>query len=158
MKKSRTELISQYKPLAYLRLAASYNEAALVLCRELGSEGFRAPQRFLFEHAVELYLKSYLLVKGFDEGELKNNSGHDIKKLMHECNAKGLDFTDKDIAVIGILRGNSERSICLYPVTGHYQTIELSDILETCKSLLEKIAPLLGPSGQIVLRKFKGDK
>lgn len=124
----------------------------------LHREGLRRPQRFLFEHAVELYLKSYLLLKGSDEDELKNNSGHDIKTLMDECTVEGLDLTDKDIAVIRILRGNSERSTCLYPVTGHHQTIELSDILETCKSLLEKIAPSLGQSGQIVLRNFEGGK
>lgn len=48
------------------------------------------PILFLGSHAVECYLKAFLLFKGVNESVLKGKYGHDLKKLYDFCQEKGL--------------------------------------------------------------------
>src|SRR4051794_985748 len=50
------------------------------------------PKYVLFYHAMELALKAYLIGRGFSEQDLKNRFGHDIKKLVDEVGARGLNL------------------------------------------------------------------
>jgi hypothetical protein len=46
----------------------------------------------LFYHAMELALKPYLIQKGISEKDLKDNFGHDMKRLVDEAVKRGLSL------------------------------------------------------------------
>ena len=48
------------------------------------------PKYLLFYHAMELALKAYLIQQGVSEQVLKDEFGHDIKKLVDEAVKRGL--------------------------------------------------------------------
>lgn len=56
---------------------------------------------------VELALKSFLLAKGLTATELKKNYGHDLAKLFHEAEARGISMligsTSTNAGAIGLL-------------------------------------------------------
>ena len=45
---------------------------------------------FLLGHALELYLKAFLLSKGFRHSELKNKYGHHLNRLLSTADKAGL--------------------------------------------------------------------
>lgn len=79
-------------PLGLFHYAKSYAKSAVQL-NELNIDVTHpdAPIRFLFSHAIELYLKSYLLTKGMTVDELRNKYGHKISKLFAGAIEHGLE-------------------------------------------------------------------
>lgn len=57
------------------------------------------PYYFLVSHSVELFLKSALVKRGFDERELKKY-GHNLKKLLEALQKKDVNVTKTTINVI----------------------------------------------------------
>ena len=96
-------------PLAWFHFADAYfYDAAILSAAEKPSGGFYgAPVRYLYFHAVELYLKSYLILNGLDEKTLRHppyshslaailqeaiNRGLPSSPLVHSCCEKALNF------------------------------------------------------------------
>lgn len=69
-------------------LAHSYELAARVL-RSQSQPMSSLPTLFLLLHALELFLKAFLLCQGVTERELRS-LGHDIVACMRACKVKGL--------------------------------------------------------------------
>jgi hypothetical protein len=73
-----------------------------------------APVTLLLAHAVELYLKAFLRLRGVGIEEVKNSFGHDFKKLVDEASSRGLSLgsvkTETKPATNGAL------SLCLLPM------------------------------------------
>jgi hypothetical protein len=68
---------------------------------------FDAPIRFLYYHAIELYLKACLRGDGLTPSEIKSRYGHGFKKLQKACVLRGVVFDDEDIDVIGLVDGSN---------------------------------------------------
>jgi hypothetical protein len=49
-----------------------------------------APVRSLLHHAVELYLKAFLLKKGMTPDKLRGKDGHNYERLVEEAQKRGL--------------------------------------------------------------------
>jgi hypothetical protein len=76
---------------AFLYDAAMLNKAAAA--RRSGGH-FESPVRFLYFHAIELFLKTYLRQRGFKEAVLKYKPyGHHLNVLATEAATQGLRVT-----------------------------------------------------------------
>lgn len=62
-----------------------------------------APVTLLLAHAIELYLKAFLRLRGLGIEEVKNSFGHDFKMLVNEAASRGLDLMDEDMNIAAIL-------------------------------------------------------
>src|SRR2546428_8405298 len=58
------------------------------------------PFYFLISHAVELFLKSALLKRGFSVDELKKSYVHDLKRLLEAVQKKGVIVTPETVSMI----------------------------------------------------------
>lgn len=80
-------------PVGLFHYAVSYAKSAVKLSElEVDVTHPDAPIRFLFSHAVELYLKSYLLTQGKTVDQLRNEYGHKISKLLDGAVEHGLEM------------------------------------------------------------------
>ena len=80
-------------PVGLFHYAVSYAKSAVKLSElDIDVTHPDAPIRFLFSHAVELYLKSFLLAKGKTVDQLRNEYGHKISKLLAGAIENGLDI------------------------------------------------------------------
>jgi hypothetical protein len=68
---------------------------------------FDAPIRFLYYHAIEIYLKACLRGDGLIPSEIKSRYGHGFKKLQKACAARGVVFADEDVDVIELIDGSN---------------------------------------------------
>lgn len=88
-----------------------YGYAYALSASELSSAQVRvghseAPVWFLYSHAIELYLKSFLRMKGVSAQELGSwKYGHDTKKLAKKAIRLGLDLSESQKQEIFLLRG-----------------------------------------------------
>src|SRR5207247_9385016 len=53
----------------------------------------------LLAHAIELYLKAFLRLRGVGIEEIKNSFGHDFKKLVDEASSRGLSLVEADMDI-----------------------------------------------------------
>ena len=79
-------------PVGLFHYAHSYAASALSLSRaDVAGTHVDAPIRFLYSHAVELYLKSYLLLNGTSLALLRSRDlGHNVERLLETAQALGL--------------------------------------------------------------------
>jgi hypothetical protein len=95
---------------------------------------FESPIRFLYYHAIELYLKSCLRGDGLDPETITRRYGHRFVKLRKACSTRGAQFDDEDIAVMKVIDGdNYWRS--RYIKTGFVSDASLGAVARTCNSL-----------------------
>jgi hypothetical protein len=77
-------------PIGWYLLANAYAKSASKLLDEkLRVPHSESPPRFLYYHAIELFLKSYLVVKGASEKDVKKFN-HQIEGLGARCKNLGL--------------------------------------------------------------------
>jgi hypothetical protein len=77
----RSQAINRHSPFGYHNFAASYHVAADLIAEQgLRATHPEAPASFLYYHAIELYIKSVLLLHGTPADELKD-VGHNFRKL-----------------------------------------------------------------------------
>uniref|UniRef100_UPI0024932B62 hypothetical protein n=1 Tax=Sulfitobacter geojensis TaxID=1342299 RepID=UPI0024932B62 len=65
-----------------------------------------APIRFLYCHAVELFLKAFLRSQNFSLQEVKS-MGHDLKKVGEEAKRRGLKIDEENLAVLQWITGHN---------------------------------------------------
>jgi len=98
-----------------------------------------APVRFLFAHAIELYLKAYLLLKGVKAKELRSRTlGHDLKLLMAKAVEKGLIVSQEHLAAVELA---NEAIRDRYIETGFRTVLLPEDFSSICSNLHEQIGP-----------------
>ena len=71
----------------------------------------------LYYHAIELYLKSFLVLNGKDEVFLRK-VGHDLKRLSELCGELGLPLSPQDEKIFSLIQehGNAMLARYLKPV------------------------------------------
>src|SRR5262245_33703977 len=88
-------------PIGYFNFAETYRTAARALRRSKSNATHKeSPVRFLYYHAIELYLKSYLRAHDVHPYDLRSRDfGHKVGKLSAKCSTFGLSFDDEDLEV-----------------------------------------------------------
>jgi HEPN domain-containing protein len=135
-------------PLGLFNYGRSYWQSA-VLLHQLGAKVSHpdAPVTLLMAHAVELYLKAFLRLRGLSAQEVKHSFGHDFEKLIEAAWARGLPLTDADQAVAIILKEQESIRRSRYIETGYYEKPTLSALSGVCRRLDESVFAALREAG-----------
>ena len=89
MKVSKPHL--QASAQAFFTYAEAYASSAKLLADAKIKAGHaEAPVRMLWFHAIELYLKAFLVVRGLTAEQLKRQLGHNFEKLVASAMDRGL--------------------------------------------------------------------
>lgn len=106
---------------------------------------FSMPIYYLYSHAVELALKSYLRACGLSAAKLKRKFGHSLERLFEGCVARGLvlkavpeAFVPEVVTMLADLGRNHEFR---YVTTGLKRYPELADVRTASEMLFEAIRP-----------------
>jgi HEPN domain-containing protein len=144
-----TQSIDRHPPIGLYNYAASYHVAADLIC----DQGLRAthpesPATFLYYHAIELYLKSFLRFHGVSAKRLQS-VGHDYKRLLSRALGYGLVLGELENEVLNMLDGEIW-SRSRYLEIGFLREPSLHALSTTSSSLRAKVAKALREAGQPV--------
>jgi hypothetical protein len=137
------------KPLGFFNMAESYWRAAVVLEKaKVKSTHSDSPISFLYYHAIELFLKSFLRMHGHSAKELRGKKfGHRTCCLSERAAALGLDFDDEDLEVFSLMANTDAVIRSRYIQTGYFRWPAPKALDCTCKSLRQSIGKALKKSG-----------
>jgi len=112
-----------------------------------------SPVRFLYYHAIELYLKAFLREHGHTVGELSNPKkfGHSTTKLLAQAELLGLELSNRDREVLDIMSETDAVIRSRYIRTGPFTWPLPEALSDTCESLREGVGAALKEAG-VVLR------
>jgi hypothetical protein len=135
-------------PLGLFNYARSYWQSG-VLLHDARSKVTHpdAPVTLLLAHAIELYLKAFLRLRGVGIDEVKNSFGHDFKKLVDEASSRGLSLGEEEIDIAAILTEKESIRRSRYIETGHYQRPGLAALSRTCRGLDQSVSATLRDAG-----------
>ena len=100
------------------------------------------PRRFLYCHALELYLKALLRQK-HRMATVRNKFGHQIKLLMREAETLGLVVNENDRTVLTLINDTDAMIDSRYIRTGTKLLVELKALRRTCKSIRDGVGTIL---------------
>jgi hypothetical protein len=110
-----------------------------------------SPVRFLYYHAIELYLKAFLRGNGHSAKELRSNKfGHRICCLADRAAALGLPFVDEDKKVFSMMGTTDALIRSRYIQTGAVNWPAPEALDRACRSLRESIANDLKRKGHVI--------
>jgi hypothetical protein len=125
---------------SYFRSAEHLHSAKLKVSHQ------SAPVTFLFYHAIELYLKAFLLSQK-QPPKLLKTIGHRVDKAGEEAIKLGLILSDEEKEVIALI-GDGETAInSRYIVTGAFTRPAEDALSRTCVSLDEAVGGKLSELG-----------
>ena len=129
-------------PVGFYHYAHAYAASALALTSaHVASTHPDAPIRFLYSHAVELYLKSYLLLNGVSLKLLGSHDfGHNVARLLDHAEQLGLAAQDVHRAYAQFL---NEAISDRYIQTGSRRVLSNENLFEFCVYLHDQIGPLI---------------
>jgi HEPN domain-containing protein len=135
-------------PLGLFNYARSYWQSGVQLHKSKPNISHPdAPVTLLLAHAIELYLKAFLRLRGLSVGEVKSDFGHNFRKLIREASDRGLPIDEEDEDVASMLTEQETIRTSRYIETGYYQRPGLAALSRTCKSLDEAVLAALRDSG-----------
>lgn len=124
-------MITDTLPVGNYHFAEAYRKAAQVLVSEMESGPHHAsPVRYNYYHSIELYLKTFLVIRGYNERDLKG-LGHRYGRLVDKVRANGLeleDIVDLDFAALIDEGRNYSRERYIERGAFHVPTLEFLDI------------------------------
>jgi hypothetical protein len=136
--------------LGWHNLAESYRIAARHLAEaKVRSTHRDMPVRFLYYHAIELFLKSYLVLHRYSEVKLRQ-IGHEVKTLAAEGAWNGLHFDDEDKEVIELIAEGTTIFDARYPRIGGFRWPAVEALDRTAASLHDSVRTALRAAGQKV--------
>ncbi|MEL6913573.1 MAG: hypothetical protein AAFP13_03640 [Pseudomonadota bacterium] len=126
--------------VAFFNYAHSYAVSAVTL-EDYPTEASHddAPISFLFYHAIELYLKSHLIVHGWQLEKLRKKSGHKICRPANEAETNGLTIEREDREVFLMMFDPDNVITSRYIRVGHHRRLPRSAHFDTCKRLQGQI-------------------
>ncbi len=104
------------------------------------------PVRWLYYHALELYLKALLRTK-HSPRVLQKKFGHSIERLAKEAETFGLALIDEDREVLAILDSGGAIIEARYIKTGFKTWATLEALNRTCNSIRGNVGVILHKSG-----------
>jgi hypothetical protein len=122
-------------PMGLFHFARSYWQSAEHLLQHpIPVTHSTAPITFLFYHAIELYLKSYLRSDGVTVKELRQYS-HGVNKLGNSAEKRGLSLVDDDREVIQLMDEYDNVVRSRYITTGAFSRPEEQALSAVCNRL-----------------------
>ncbi|AZL60192.1 hypothetical protein EI545_15960 [Tabrizicola piscis] len=122
--------------------AHSYAQSAVTLQdNQTDATHWNAPIHFLYFHAIELYLKSYLVAHGADLEVLRKKFGHKVCCLSNEAQALGLEFDDQARSVLRLMFDTDNVITSRYLRIGIHTRLPFTAHFDTCDGLHEQIMP-----------------
>jgi hypothetical protein len=107
-----------------------------------------SPVSFLYYHAIELYLKSYLRLHGHTVKELSSRKfGHKTCCLTERAAELGLEFMDEDIEIFSLMARTDAIIRSRYLQTGAFTWPTTDGLDRVCKSIREPIGKALKKAG-----------
>lgn len=134
--------------------AHSYAASAAALRRlDLKLTHPEAPIRFQYNHAIELYLKTFLRLQGLTVKQLRSKPySHDTKAMLVKAETFGLYPVLPH--VVAIERAGMD-TIDRYIVTGARKIIPLDIMDDACRWLHERIGPAVYQSEGLTIAPIK---
>jgi HEPN domain-containing protein len=138
-------------PLGLFNYARSYWQSGVLLHDARAKVTHPdAPVTLLLAHAIELYLKAFLRLRGVGIDEVKNSFGHDFKKLVDEASSRGLSLVEADMDIAAILTEKESIRGSRYIETGYYQRPGLAALSRTCRGLDQSVSATLRDAGMTI--------
>ena len=142
-------------PMGFYHYAQSYREAANLLTNTdktlRKATHPEAPIRFLYYHAIELYLKAFLRRHDYTPRELATRKfGHDTLRLSNKVAKLGIHFDDEDVQAFKMMRKTDAVIRSRYIQTGSYNWPTLEALDRVCESLRQLIGEELRKGGVMV--------
>lgn len=109
------------------------------------ADGLHSTAYFAVGHAMELFLKTYLLSKGWTEEDLRKRIGHDLAEAVAECEKLGLSFSLS--SYIPEFSDYHKRHLFRYPQGPRLRMASIEDLID----LAEKLQALVGREGIAVI-------
>ena len=122
---------------------------AIARCKGEGDPS-DAPVTLLLAHAIELYLKAFLRLRGVGIDEVKNSFGPDFKKLVDEASSRGLSLAKEEIDIAAILTEKESIRRSRYIETGYHQRPGLAALSRTCQGLEHSVSAALRDAGMTI--------
>lgn len=140
--------------------AHSYAQSAITLQEnETDATHWHAPVYFLYFHAIELYLKAWLVAYGHDLDVLRDKHGHRVKPLAKLARGHGLVLSEQTEAVIDLMHTTDNVLSARYIRLGMHTRLPFTVFFDACQALHEQIMPKVYeavPSGRRpILRETK---
>ena len=107
------------------------------------------PLRFLYYHALELYLKALLRQK-HSMATVRNKFGHQIKLLVREAETHGLVVGENDRTVLMLIDNTGAMIDSRYIRTGSTLLVTLEALRRTCKNIRDGVGIILRDNGVLV--------
>ena len=140
----RTNSLGLFNTAEAYRLSARALQAAKV--RHGNAD---KPLRFLYYHALELYLKALLREK-HSMATVRNKFGHQIKLLVREAETLGLVGGENDRTVLMLIDNTDAMIDSRYIRTGTRLLVTLESLRRTCKSIRDGVGTILRNNGVLV--------
>jgi HEPN domain-containing protein len=141
-----TQSIDRHPPIGLYNYAASYHVAADLICDQgLKATHPESPAMFLYYHAIELYLKSFLRFHSVSAKSLQS-IGHDYKRLLSRASKYGLVLGELEKEVLNTLDGEIW-SRSRYLEIGFFRGPSLYALSTTSISLRQAVAKVLREAG-----------
>jgi hypothetical protein len=131
--------------LGLFNTAEAYQLSAMAL-PEIKHGHADKPLRFLYYHALELYLKALLRQK-HSMATVRNKFGHQIKLLAREAETLGLVVGENDRAVLVLIDDTDAMIDSRYIKTGTKRLATLEALRRTCKSIRDCVGTILRSNG-----------
>jgi hypothetical protein len=138
-------------PLGLFNYARSYWQSGVLLHDAQATVTHPdAPVTLLLAHAIELYLKAFLRLRGVGTEEVKSSFGHDFKKLVDEASSRGLSLGKEEIDIAAILTEQESIRRSRYIETGYFQRPGLPALSRTCQGLDQSVSAALRDAGMSI--------
>jgi hypothetical protein len=141
---------SRTTSIGLFNLADAYRMSGEVLLAEKIKSGHaESPLRFLYYHAIELYLKAFLRQHGHSVAELSDPKtfGHKTTKLKARAKRLGLDFMDRDWEVLDLMGKTDVVIRSRYIRTGAFTWPRVEALSDTCENLRQEVGAALKKAG-----------
>lgn len=115
------------RPIGWFLFADSYFVCGNTLRPHAAKLRFDNPVTYLFFHAMELYLKAFLQLKGMPEQELRSRRlGHDLVALSNRAEELGLTVSEavKEVLAHAVLEDEPIEARYLVPGAKHRLTLD----------------------------------
>jgi len=104
---------------AMWNLGAEYFDSAKILFENKGGISPAGPVNYLIAHSFELFVKAYLKSKGLNYNDLKK-MGHSIEKMLKKCSELGMDISQEELIMAGVICNLSKHDMQRYPMLGFF--------------------------------------
>jgi hypothetical protein len=151
-KKLESDEDARTSPVILFHGAHSYWKGATTLDQaDLKTTHPSSPISFLYYHAIELYLKSFLRLHGHPMRELRGKKfGHRTCCLTDRAAQLGLPFMDEDIEIFSLMITTEVIIRSRYLQTGYGRWPTHEGLHRVCKSLHESVGPAIQKRGLVV--------